>query len=219
MFDTLLESLPRRASRPSRWGAVVALVLHVAVVAAFLRPPPPVEAARPIVIEPLVFPDAPRSPKPVDDGFRLPVFVCDCPLPPTPMPVPFPDVPVGIEPVMRAPGGSAPGPLLDPWSLGAGEPLPVALVQELPLLLAAPPPAYPPLLRAAGVQGRVEVQVVVDTLGRTEGGSFRIVHSDNPGFEAPAIESLRGALFRPARVYGRAVRVLVQVPVVFVLRR
>jgi TonB family protein len=95
----------------------------------------------------------------------------------------------------------------------------VTLVQEPPVLLAAPPPAYPPLLRAAGVQGRVEVQLVVDTLGCAEGGSFRIVHSDNPGFEAPAIESLRGALFRPARVFGRAVRVLVQVPVVFVLRR
>jgi hypothetical protein len=45
------------------------------------------------------------------------------------------------------------------------------------------------------------------------------MHSDHPAFEAPAIESLRGALFRPARVFGRAVRVLVQVPVVFVLRR
>jgi protein TonB len=117
------------------------------------------------------------------------------------------------------PGGTVAAPPLDPWNLGAGEPLPIALVQESPALLAAPPPAYPPLLRAAGVQGRVEVQLVVDTLGRTEVGSFRIVHSDNPGFEAPAIESLRGALFRPARVFGRAVRVLVQVPVVFVLRR
>ena len=219
MFETLLESLPRRAGRPSGWGAVVALALHVAVVAAFLRPPPPVEASRAIVVEPLPFPADPDAPKPVDDEFPAPIVVCDCPLPPTPMPDPFPNVLVGIEPVMQAPGGSAPGPLLDSWNLGLGEPLTVDLVQELPLLLAAPPPAYPPLLRAAGVQGRVEVQVVVDTLGRTEGGSFRIVYSDNPGFEAPAIESLRRALFRPARVFGRAVRVLVQVPVVFVLRR
>lgn len=218
MFETLLVSPPRRAGRPSRWGAVVALTMHAAVVAAFLRPPPPVEASRVIVVEPLPFPADPDTPKPVDDWLPPPVVVCDCPLPPTPMPDPFPDVPVGIELVMRAPGGTATGPLLDPW-LGAGEPLPVALVQQPPLLLAAPPPTYPPQLRAAGVQGRVEVQVVVDTLGRTEGGSFRIVHSDNPGFEAAAIESLRGALFRPARVFGRAVRVLVQVPVVFVLRQ
>jgi TonB family protein len=218
VFDTLLESRPRRASRPSRWGVAVALALHVVVVAAFLRPPPPVEAARSIVIEPLQFPVDPDLPKQVEDGFPPPVIVCDCPLPPTPMPGPFPDIPTGIEPVMRAPGGSA-APPLDPWNLGAGEPLPFTLVQEPPVLLAAPTPAYPPLLLAAGVQGRVEVQLVVDTLGRTEVGSFRIVHSDNPGFEAPAIESLRGALFRPARVFGRAVRVLVQVPVVFVLRR
>jgi TonB family protein len=109
--------------------------------------------------------------------------------------------------------------LLDPSYQGTGEPLPIDLVQDLPVLLAASPPAYPPLLRAAGVQGRVEIQVVVDTLGRVEPGTLRVVHSDNPAFEAPAIESLRGARFRPARVFGRAVRVLVQIPVAFVLQR
>jgi TonB family protein len=131
----------------------------------------------------------------------------------------FPDMSVEIEPVMRAPGGTVTAPGLGPSIWGDGEPLPINLVQELPVLLAAPPPVYPPRLRAVGVQGRVDVQLVVDTLGRPEGGSFRVVHSDNPGLEAPAIESLRGAHFRPARVYGRAVRVLVQVPVEFVLRR
>jgi TonB family protein len=219
VFDTLLESRPRRASRPSRWGVAVALALHVVVVAAFLRPPPPVEAARSIVIDPISFPLAPRSPRPNDVGLRAPVVRCDCELPPIPTPGPFPDILVGREPATPVPGGTVAAPPLDPWNLGAGEPLPFTLVQEPPVLLAAPTPAYPPLLLAAGVQGRVEVQLVVDTLGRTEGGSFRIVHSDHPGFEAPAVESLRGALFRPARVFGRAVRVLVQVPVVFVLRR
>jgi len=219
VFDTLLESRPRRASRTSRWGVAVALALHVAIVAAFLRPPPPVEASRPIVIDPLPFTSAPHSPKPNEVVLRSPVGRCDCELPPIPTPGPFPDILVGREPATPVPGGPVAEPPPGPWNPGAGEPLPVDFVQEPPVLLAAPLPAYPPLLRAAGVQGRVEVQLVVDTLGRTEGGSFRIVHSDNPGFEAPAIESLRGALFRPARVYGRAVRVLVQVPVKFVLRR
>jgi len=61
----------------------------------------------------------------------------------------------------------------------------------------------------------VIVTVVVDTLGLAENGSVRIVRSDNPGFDASALATVRGAQFRPARMYGRAVRVLVQVPVVF----
>jgi TonB family protein len=65
----------------------------------------------------------------------------------------------------------------------------------------------------------VELQVVVDTSGRVERGTVRVVHSDHPAFEAPAIESLLGARFQPARVFGRAVRVLVQIPVAFVLQR
>ncbi|HKC48138.1 MAG TPA: energy transducer TonB [Gemmatimonadales bacterium] len=76
-------------------------------------------------------------------------------------------------------------------------------------------PVYPPLLRAAGVQGRVIVSAVVDTLGQAENGSVRIVLSDNPGFDGAALATVRAARFRPARIYGRAVRVLVQLPVVF----
>lgn len=219
MFDTLLESLPRRTNRPSRWGAAVALALHLVVLAAFLRRTPPVHASRLIMVEPLPFPSEPDTPDPVEDEYRSLTVACDCDVRWLPTIDPFPEIPTGIEPLMRAPGGSVGAPPLDPLYPGAGEPLSINLVQELPVLLAASPPVYPPLLRAAGVQGRVEIQVVVDTLGRVERGTVRVVHSDHPAFEAPAIESLRGARFRPARVFGRAVRVLVQIPVAFVLQR
>jgi TonB family protein len=216
VFDTLLESSPHRIGRPSRWGAAVALALHLVVVAAFLRRPQPVQASRPIVIDPISFPPAPHSSSPNEVSFRAPVVRCDCELPPIAIPGPVPDIPVGSAPATLVPGGPV---VATPLNPGAGEPLSINLVQELPVLLAASPPVYPSLLRAAGVQGRVELQVVVDTLGRVERGTFRVVRSDNPAFEAPAIESLRGARFRPARVFGRAVRVLVQIPVEFVLQR
>lgn len=217
MFKTLLESFPRRTNRTSHWGAAVALALHLVVVAAFLRRPQPVQASRPIWVEPLPFPPDPRPAEPVEDGSFESVPECDCPLPPIPGPEPIPDIPTGIE-RPRAPGGSV-GTPFDPFHSATGEPLSIDLVQELPMLLAATPPDYPPHLRAAGVQGRVELQVVVDTSGRVERGTVRVVHSDHPAFEAPAIESLLGARFRPARVFGRAVRVLVQIPVAFVLQR
>ncbi len=173
MFDTLLESRPRPTSPSSRWGTAVALALHLVVVASFLRRPRPVQASRPIVIEPLPLPADPHQPETVEEGFLISVPGYDFPLPPIPGPEPIPDAPTGIEPSLRAPGGSA-GTPFDPLRPGGGEALSVDLVQELPALLAATPPAYPPFLRAAGVRGRVELQVVVDTLGRRAGnGSNR----------------------------------------------
>jgi protein TonB len=71
---------------------------------------------------------------------------------------------------------------------------------------------YPELLRQAGIQGRVVLQAIIDTAGRAEPSSIRIMQSPNPEFDQPSRDWLVGALFRPARVRGRAVRVLVAVP-------
>lgn len=87
-----------------------------------------------------------------------------------------------------------------------------AVVEEKPSVLSAPPPPYPELLRQAGIQGRVVIRAIVDTSGRAEPHSITIVQSPNPGFVEPSRNWMRGALFRPARVHGRAVRVLVEVP-------
>ena len=212
MFDMLLESGHRPSIVPS-WGKGVALTLHLLVLAALWRTP--ASSARvstptavtviwpePVTGEHIAGPTMPGG------GDPLPIALAFPPL----------EIPAGIEKALAAPvpvgvGYSAPvgGPSLLPDS-GV---YPPTLVQQLPELLSAPPPAYPPLLRAAGVQGRVMVAAVVDTLGEAESGSVRIVLSDNPGFDAAALATVRAARFRPARVYGRAVRVLVAVPVVF----
>jgi len=91
-------------------------------------------------------------------------------------------------------------------------------VEEPPALLAGPPPVYPELLRAAGIPGRVVLQVVVDTLGRAE-RAVTVVESSNRGFDAAALAYVRAARFRPGRVRGRAVRVLVRLPIDFTLLR
>src|SRR5207253_9564586 len=80
-----------------------------------------------------------------------------------------------------------------------------------------PPPAYPELLRAAGIEGRVVLQVVIDTLGRAEPAA-RVFASSNPGFDGAALAYVRGARFRPGRAGGRAVRVLTRLPIAFTLR-
>jgi protein TonB len=93
-----------------------------------------------------------------------------------------------------------------------------AIVEERPELLSAPPPVYPPLLRQAGIQGRVVLRAIVDTTGRVEPTSVRIVQSPSSAFEQPTKDWVLKALFRPARMHGRAVRVFINLPVDYSLK-
>jgi protein TonB len=94
--------------------------------------------------------------------------------------------------------------------VSSGEVFAEALVEERPEVLSAPPLEYPPLLSQAGIEGTVVMQFVVDTMGRAEPGSIKVIRSTNPEFERPVRNVLARARFRPGRVHGRAVRVLVQ---------
>jgi len=86
-----------------------------------------------------------------------------------------------------------------------------SVVEQRPELLSGPPP-YPDLLRAAGIQGRVVLVAVVDTTGRVEPSSIKIVQTPSPGFNRSTSQWALAALFRPARIQGRAVRALVRLP-------
>jgi TonB family protein len=70
-------------------------------------------------------------------------------------------------------------------------------------------PIYPPVLQAAGIAGSVDVQFVVDTVGRAEAASWHVVGSTNRAFEEPAREAIMASRFKPARIKGRVVRQLV----------
>ena len=88
-----------------------------------------------------------------------------------------------------------------------------ATVDEPAAIVTAPPLEYPPALRRAGLQGRVTVQAVIDRLGRAEPGSLKVIARPNTAFDKSALAYVLHAVFRPARVKGRAVRVLIKVPV------
>ena len=76
-------------------------------------------------------------------------------------------------------------------------------------------PRYPDMLRQAGVEGEVLAQFVVDTTGKAEPGSLKILKSSHDMF----IQSVKNALpqmkFIPAEVGGRKVKQLVQQPFTF----
>jgi TonB family protein len=94
-----------------------------------------------------------------------------------------------------------------------------AEVDQRPQLLTSQPLRYPTPLRVAGVEGRVMVRAVIDTMGRAEPASVTIWQSPNPGFDQSARAFVLHARFLPARVHGHAVRVLVSLPIDFKLSR
>ena len=94
-----------------------------------------------------------------------------------------------------------------------------AVVDERPERLSGPVPRYPEMLRQAGVEGVVMLEFVIDTTGRVEEQNVKILQSTNRAFEAPAKNVIVRSLYRPGRVRGVAVRVLVQQQIGFTIAR
>jgi TonB family protein len=71
-------------------------------------------------------------------------------------------------------------------------------------------PIYPPDLIATATEGQVDVTYVVDTIGRVDTTTIQVLESNDPRFSESVRTALGGALFRPAKRGGKAVRQLVQ---------
>ncbi len=220
MFDTLIESR-RKSNRKGIFGVgFVTLTIHTAVIAAAvfatLNAGQSDNAVR--VDTAMVFIEQQQQKPPEQQPVQL-----DVPLKGFQTVVAPTEIPTNIPPVnlqehfdpkdysgTGVEGGLASG------IVPTGDQVYMeAIVEEKPEILSAPLPVYPELLKQAGIQGRVMIQAVIDTSGRAETNSLKIIQSPNPGFDQPARNFVLRALFRPARVHGRAVRVLIQVPIDF----
>ena len=82
------------------------------------------------------------------------------------------------------------------------------LVDDPPILLSSPP-LVPALLLQTGPTSRVVVQAVIDTAGRADPASVRVIQSADSAFEHNARQWMLETLWRPARVGGRPVRLWV----------
>lgn len=76
-------------------------------------------------------------------------------------------------------------------------------------------PRYPDHLRSEGVEGCVLAQFVVDTTGRMEPATFKVLRATNPGFTAAVRTAVTEHRYTPARRGRVAVRQLVQQPFIF----
>jgi len=89
--------------------------------------------------------------------------------------------------------------------------------QAVPVSL--PAPRYPKQLEVVGVEGRVDLEFVIDTTGRVAPASIRVLESSHTAFEAAAREAMTAAIFRPARLANRPVRQLTRQAIRFMSAR
>lgn len=95
--------------------------------------------------------------------------------------------------------------------------VPVSQVAEPPVLVRRVPPVYPEEARRRDVEGLVLLEAVLDRDGRVE-PDVKVLRSI-PLLDAEAIAAVRQWRFSPARARGgETVRVILEVPIRFVLR-
>ena len=87
---------------------------------------------------------------------------------------------------------------------------------EQAIVVFQPVPRYPMALAAAGIQGKVAMEFVIDTAGKVERGSIRVLQSSHQAFEAVAREAIAAAIFGPARLSNHPVRQLTRQSIRFV---
>lgn len=232
MLSRLVYSRPvRRARKCTLWSAGLSVTVHASIGVAFIvissRPStvPETSVAREIVLhapfEPRSTKAVPRSPFPTVVTDRLPGLT-----------LPEVDAPIGIPPLSgdsidvgsfaRGVPARASG-LPSPTGIGIGEsgdgaPVAAQLLAEPPVWLSGPAPQYPALLRAARIDGRVRLEFVVDTLGRPERPTLRVIDATHQAFVPEARRAILGSRYRPGRLRGRRVRVLVSQVVEFAVR-
>jgi len=79
------------------------------------------------------------------------------------------------------------------------------------------PPKYPASLRSQRVSGEVLAQFVVDTLGRPDMKTFRVLRATHPDFATAVRDAVPHFRFSPASIGDRPVRQMVQMPFQFTI--
>jgi protein TonB len=207
----------------------LSIVVHVAAVAALIVVPlvatdvlpEPWQAVEFITVGPLPI-EPPRPPAPRETALPPPAEV-----PPDAAPVAMPDG-IAPEPPDTRPPVSLDAGTIDPVPLigdfAAGDPLPPPVEREPmrvggsispPERIRYVPPVYPPIARAARVEGVVIIEAVLGADGHVR--QARVLRS-TPLLDAAAIAAVEQWQFTPTLLNGQAVPVVMTVTVVFSLR-
>lgn len=221
MFGELLESRAQRRRSPG--SAVASIVGHTVLIAlavvgtrSQLGARVPIERVMPLpVLNPPVTRPADPAPAPARRA------TTGSPSAPTAPPLSMPDVVLpGIPPIDLARSTATVigsqfdgGPLMSGVGIGtpgaaSGDGIPFAPGVDKPAIALPgnPTPRYPDILRRANVRGEVMIQVVIDTTGRADMSSVRVLSSDHQLLTDAVLAALPRARFLSAESAGRKVR-------------
>ena len=88
-----------------------------------------------------------------------------------------------------------------------------------PRLVTMPALQYPDQARQAGVEGQVEVEVVVDSAGHPDPRTLKVVRSTAAWLNQAATDAVKNSRYEPGRVGDKAVPMPIRVPIAFRLQR
>jgi protein TonB len=237
MFGVLLESRARRQRRTG--GMALSAAMHIVIIgvatAATVHGKPSKDSAPPVTF--LRFTIAPTPPKaPARPSSTAPsgaahVSAPTIPTltisPPSIVPTSLPVVDLSrdadiehfaIGPVAKGSPSGHPGRSLDLSDDSANQN--EWRGQDLLMrIVASAKPRYPEVLRQGGIDGAVLLQFVVDTMGRVDMNSVRVLRSTHDLFTQAVRNSLSSFRFKPAELGGKRVPALAEMPFEFAIRR
>ena len=231
MFSTLLESKPKK--QRSTGSAIFSVILHVSLgvmaVYATGRASGVIQEEKTEDINFVQVEDKPKEPEPEPDKPKEPPpEVPATPPPPKGFqvltaPVDIPDVIPDIDLTKSitneddfsgrgVAGGVAKGVEGGTGPVITDAPLFEFQVEKPALAIsnAAANPVYPTVLKNANIQGQVTAMFVVDTTGRADVSTFKVLESDHEMFTNSVRTALTKMRFIPAEVGGRKVKMWVQ---------
>ena len=126
-----------------------------------------------------------------------------------------PQQPASSQPVVNTP----PQPVQQQTNAAPSSqaPMPFVAIESQPEVIYREPAVYPEIAKKTGLQGRVTVEVTIDTQGKPI--QAKVVKSDSDVFNNAAIEAVMKYSFKPAMMSTGPVTAKIMIPIVFRLTR
>jgi protein TonB len=238
MFNNLIESKPKKQRTVG--GLILSGVIHAVLITAAvygtLQAKESIEKVKQEKVEFVEMKKKDEPPPPKDEPKPPPPDVVAAPPPPkgfqvltAPIKVPdvLPDIDLSKKVTDEADfsgkgvaGGVAKGVVGGTAPVNTDQPyFEFQVEKQVQTASGSPPPRYPDMLRSANIEGEVLAQFIVDTTGRFEQGSFKVIKSSHDLFTAAVKNALPNMKFYPAEIGGRKVKQLVQQPFTFGLAK
>jgi protein TonB len=238
MFNNLIESKPKK--QRTTGGLIISGVLHAVLITAAvygtLQAKEQLEKPKAEKVEFVEMKKKDEPPPPKEEPKPPPPDVVAAPPPPkgfqvltAPIKVPdvLPDIDLSKKVTDEADfsgkgvaGGKATGVVGGTAPVNTDQPyFEFQVEKQVTTAPGSPQPRYPDMLKSANVEGEVLAQFVVDTTGRADMSTFKVLKSSHELFTQSVRNVLPQMRFYPAEIGGRKVKQMVQQPFTFALTK